>query len=285
LSRDETVHHSVQHDLLFRWAVECLVALGMQFDYAFTISQELVRTCERKGSTEPIERLTCELARMRGGSLSTTPDHQLNQLSESSLSVRVRNGHAVLALHDAVEFARHAAVLHGWGAVSVHEVDCPGAAETYLAVNVRDGLAGLAVAEGTDGSARITAAFANAGGGGELFDVPVLLLLEAKAFGAAYEVPGIGGLVSAFLGIPVGLAQDFSKIRPQCVQLLAADAERFGASILKFRAKLQEHHLVGCRPKNLADETSASRILPVDHDLRCRMKLWSRRLDVFDPFA
>jgi len=290
LSRIEATHHSVEHDLLFRWAVESLFALGVQLNHALSISQVVVRSCERTGSAQPLHRLASELGRILDGSLSKGPDHELSRLSGNLLTTQIRNGHPVLALHDAVEFARQAAVEHRWGAVRVDGADFVDAPDTYLADTAKEGVAGLALVAGAArwDAVRITAAFPEGKGGAELFDVPVLLLLaRAEVFSAAFEGPGpgIAALLSEFLGMSLMLAGDFWRVRPRCVQLLAADTERFGASVSRFKLNLQQHGLVACTSEGPMYAMSAKRMLPVDHELRTLMQMWSRQLGVFDPFA
>ena len=286
LHHHDASHRLIEQDHLLRWSVECLVALGMQFEHALIVSQGVCRSCAHRGDAAPVDALLNEMDQIRSGSLSVEPGHEAGSRSNNSLAVCKGHGISLLALHDSVEFLRHAAVAHGWAAVELDTCAYGEAALVYLDAAAREGFGGLAVLTNGSGweAVRIVAALPQGEHGSEVFQVPMLLLLAAGPVVQVQEPPGIGMFAADFLGGSVALEDWFFRVRPGGVQLLVATPDRFAGPMSEFRSRLLANGVVPRRGLDPgASGGRAAPAIPVEPLVLQRMCSWSRDLSVFAP--
>ncbi|MBC5763048.1 hypothetical protein [Ramlibacter albus] len=213
--------HPVAADLLFRWGVEVLTHDSWDYERAAITAQSMLRLWQLTGSSAGVERVLCEMesdpqADPQHLESYVRTDHRVNA---ATFEIGLDAGE-MLAVHDAAEFARHAAVWSGWSFLEIRGPMSAAHSVLLLDSAARDRLPAWAV---TASSPRVqelalTGWIEQQHGVVQLLDLPAWHGFgESQAF-LEGEFPSLGKLLRCPALIPVSAFA----VKPPCAHVIFA---------------------------------------------------------------
>lgn len=266
----------IDADLLLRWCVECLVALGMEPKQAMLLGRMATRTPVAVDHSW-VSRVTTDFERMHQGKLGLAPEHEVQELDEGSFAARVTGGHDAFAIHASFERSMPAALAKGWCAFYVDAISWPDMATVVMEQLAQGGFSCVTVRQSEhQGSSRMVT-FASAKQpkeGPPVVDVPANALrdLGLRDSESLQDVLSLTGLAT---DLPERLSKPW-EAGLGVFLFNASEAQREAALLRSI------HESVLALP--LTRQIGGSvRHRSISRSELSEIRSWSGRLSVFDP--